>query len=624
MESFAPDDLTMGAFFGGSVDQDGDVVVVGARSEENIAAVRTGAAYVYYRTDEGLRLIKRLEPPAGADGDAFGSAVAVDGNRIVVGAPNDAQSGPNAGRIYLFIRDRDGADNWGLVDEVGGGAGDWAGWSVDIEGDLVAWGAHQDDGAGTKRGLVAIGQIIADQGIAAVAPVLPDDPSDEAVFGISVDLHGDLLAVGAAGADDNGPASGAAYVFGRDVGGPFNWGQIARVVPDDGAAEDLFGLQVAVDEDTLVVTSPRRDGAGVDRGGAYVFEHDGGGWTQAAMLAPDTENDESQLGWGLALDGRFVAVGASISPNAQPLHLFERDASGWSLNATLTAPDSADNNGFGYAVTLNDRDLLVGAPADGDLVPYGGIAYLVDLNFVPVPQADEVETDEDTPAFFRLQADDANPGDALKFSVAREPQHGTVSVEVTGETVYVPDADFNGDDSFGFQVTDGSAPSEGEVAIVVNAVNDPPTAFDQTVHTPNDRTLTITLVADDVDDDAWVFERTAEPAHGTISNFDPTTGQLQYQPEPGYLGEDSFTFRSDDGDDFSDDATVTIVVTEAAGGGGEADAGGGGADAGPDEGPSSGTKDEGGCGCASSGGVPDASALLLAVLLVFTRRRASR
>jgi hypothetical protein len=101
-----------------------------------------------------------------------------------------------------------------------------------------------------------------------VAKLTPDDGVGGDYFGESVSLSGDTAVVGANRDDDAGTDSGSAYIF-REIDGI--WQLVAKLTPDDGAAEDYFGLSVSLSGDTGVVGAYSDDDAGSSSGSAYVF-----------------------------------------------------------------------------------------------------------------------------------------------------------------------------------------------------------------------------------------------------------------------------------------------------------------------------------------------------------------
>lgn len=179
-------------------------------------------------------LLKQLIASDGAASDNFGSAVAMQGDIIAIGAPGKTVGSAFAqGAVYLFQRNAGGVDNWGEVKK------------------LTA-----SDGA----------------------------TSDQ--FGIALALSQETLAVGVYGADCNGnEAQGAAYLFARQQGGTENWGEVRKVVASDGVANDRFGWSLALAADQLVVGAPFADvGSNFGQGAAYLFQRNLGGVDQWAQV----------------------------------------------------------------------------------------------------------------------------------------------------------------------------------------------------------------------------------------------------------------------------------------------------------------------------------------------------
>ena len=93
-------------------------------------------------------------------------------------------------------------------------------------------------------------------------------------FGSSVAMSGDTVVVGAVYDDIGANADqGSAYVFSKPAGGWADMTQTAKLTASDGAADDNFGISVAISGDTVVVGADCDDiGANADQGSAYVFK----------------------------------------------------------------------------------------------------------------------------------------------------------------------------------------------------------------------------------------------------------------------------------------------------------------------------------------------------------------
>ncbi len=107
--------------------------------------------------------------------------------------------------------------------------------------------------------------------------LLASDGASGDTFGGSVAVSGDTVVVGAYRDDDNGNTSGSAYVFERDEGGADAWGEVKKLLASDGASRDEFGFSVAVSGDTAVIGAWLDDDNGSASGSAYVFELDSAG-----------------------------------------------------------------------------------------------------------------------------------------------------------------------------------------------------------------------------------------------------------------------------------------------------------------------------------------------------------
>ena len=163
----------------------------------------------------------------------------------------------------------------------------------------------------------------------------------------------------------------------------------------------------------------------------------------------------------------------------------------------------------------------------------------------PVADAQSVATSEDTPLAITLTGIDPDVGDVLVFTVLTEPDNGTLSGTAPALT-YTPSANFNGEDSFTFSVSDGvqatadSAPAA--VTITVTPVNDAPVADGTSV-----------------DGDALTFAIVQPPVTGSLTGTAPA---VTYTPNLDFLGGDIFTFRVNDGTLDSEAATIVIAVSE--------------------------------------------------------------
>jgi len=167
-----------------------------------------------------------------------------------------------------------------------------------------------------------------------------------------------------------------------------------------------------------------------------------------------------------------------------------------------------------------------------------------------------VTTQEDTPVSITLAGSDPD-GDPLTYKVVTEPSHGKLS-GTAPKLKYTPNANFNGSDSFTFNVNDGTVDGVPvTVLITVTAVNDPPTANDESVTIQEDTLASITLSGSDTDGDELTYHIVKGPSQGKLSGKAPN---LTYTPNANYHGSDSFTFKVKDAKVESAAATVSIKL----------------------------------------------------------------
>lgn len=184
-------------------------------------------------------------------------------------------------------------------------------------------------------------------------------------------------------------------------------------------------------------------------------------------------------------------------------------------------------------------------------------AHILAPNTPPVADPQTVSTNEDAAVGVTLTGSDAD-GNPLTFRVTVNPAHGALSGAAPNLT-YTPALNYNGADSFQFVANDGRADSgAATVGITVAPVNDPPTANNQTLTTPQDTAAPVTLTGSDLEGDPLTFSVVTGPANGTLSGSAPN---LTYTPNPGYFGADAFTYVANDGQADSGAAGVTITVT---------------------------------------------------------------
>ncbi len=219
-----------------------------------------------------------------------------------------------------------------------------------------------------------------------VAKLLADDGATNDFFGFSIALCGDTAVIGAFRDSDDvkGVDSGSAYVFTRSG---TNWSQQAKLTAADGAGNDTFGGSVALSDDTAVIGALRGDDDvnGVDSGSAYVFTRSGTTWSQQTKFTAADGAAGDEFGYSVALSGDTVVIGAARDDDkgndSGSAYVFTRSGASWSQQAKLTVADGAADDVFGWGVALSGDTVVIGAPTSIFVLPGGtGSAYVFDIN----------------------------------------------------------------------------------------------------------------------------------------------------------------------------------------------------------------------------------------------------
>jgi hypothetical protein len=357
-----------------------------------------------------------------ASGDRFGDAVALEGSRAVVGSTYDDDHGTNSGSAYVFERAGGVWTQAAKLTASDGNFEDWFGAAVALSGDTIAVGASQDD----DGGLLSSGSVYVFErsGSAWVetAKLHASDHAFNTEFGVSVALQADTLVVGAQRAGGN---HGAAYVFERAGGA---WTEVARLAPPTLEVNDLFGVSVALDGDRLAVGAQSYNVPVVDGGAVFVYERNGGLWSPTSTLVASDGKKNDRFGHSVALDGARILVGADndelpLWTGAGSAYVFEISAGSWSETAHLSSPDASNVEYFGNSVALQGDRALIGCVQDLDVPTLrAGAAYLFELGTGGwTPRFKAVSTvpskSEDFGDAVALDGDFALVGEPLDFTV---------------------------------------------------------------------------------------------------------------------------------------------------------------------------------------------------------------
>ncbi len=377
-----------------SVAIDGSTVVVGAPPKTTTG----GTAFVYERNQGGANAwgqLVQIDNPLTDDYDEFGEAVDIDGDTILIGnsaADIDSDTNPE-GAAYVFGRNVGGADAWGQVQRLeASDPRDWSsfGAAVALDGDRSVVGAYDGDWDDPVTPTSSVGAVYLYERNALgaemwgeVAKLNAPTPAVGAQFGASVAAQGDAVVVGAPGSAD-----GSVYVFARNEGGADAWGVVDTLTGGDTDPSDEFARSIAFDGGLIVAGAPSDDDSGSSSGSAYLFRRAGSTWDQETKVTSYATSEDNS-GTCVAQDGDLLVVGVpkydpAAGQDAGAAFVFERNTGGldaWNLVATLTASDGAAYDAFGISVDVDGDTVVVGACRCGSIHASGaGAAYVFRRN----------------------------------------------------------------------------------------------------------------------------------------------------------------------------------------------------------------------------------------------------
>ncbi|MCX6667874.1 MAG: tandem-95 repeat protein [Euryarchaeota archaeon] len=193
------------------------------------------------------------------------------------------------------------------------------------------------------------------------------------------------------------------------------------------------------------------------------------------------------------------------------------------------------------------------------------------VNDPPVANDDYAKTNSGTQVVIDVLANDTDVDskiDNATVTIGIGPQHGVIigpPNPVTGKVTYEPTSGFNGMDKFTYTVKDveGSTSNIAKVEIAVGNV--PPVAVDDAAITDQNSPVEIPVLLNDYDPDGKINPKTVaikeQPLHGDITTIDSKTGNVTYEPDEGYKGEDIFTYTVNDNQGAtSNEAIVKIII----------------------------------------------------------------
>lgn len=320
-------------WFGNSIACKDNIAAISAphRSDPNAG----GVVYLYDISDptDPVLITSFTASDTGPD-DAFGSTIALDADRLIVGSPKTNLPTTGPGAAYIFdIADPANPVQLEKITPTGSSAVREFGLAVDLQGNLAAVGSWREESAGAAH----LYELDQDNRASLQATVYPRDARLNDYFGFQVQLHDQRLFVSSHGSDGPGglldQGAGALYIF--DIADPASPTELVKLFPNDPDDFDRFSRSFDVHENTLLVGSPNvgtGQGGIFDRnqGACYIFDiTDPTSPTQTAKFYAQDGNNYANLGWTSAINSNLAISGAHFDSatiyQAGAVYLFDNN-----------------------------------------------------------------------------------------------------------------------------------------------------------------------------------------------------------------------------------------------------------------------------------------------------------
>ena len=343
----------------------------------------------------------KLSLKGGRANDAFGQAVAIDGNTMVVGMVGPIDS---VGNAFVYVRNANGA--WALQASLGGPAANSRfGSCVGVSGDTVlvgspgsteeaayiytrngaAWTQQAILSVGAKAGFAQYCDLHGDSAMVSAANgstgggvyiftrsasswtqqtrLTAINPSAGDGFGGALTIEGNTAVVGVPG--DSGGSKGSVHVFVRNG---TSWTGQQKLIASDGLSGDLLGLSVAIHGDTIVAGAPN-NGAGNFSGAAYVFTRSGTVWTQQQKLVTSDGISRAYVGSSVAVENDTAIIGSvrdhhEGGSGGGSAFVFQRSANNWTQTQKIVPADIHPGDHFSTSMDISNRVAVISSGGD--------------------------------------------------------------------------------------------------------------------------------------------------------------------------------------------------------------------------------------------------------------------
>lgn len=392
LEGWRPADVVADQVLGSSVALEGTTAVVGA---PGVSAWRLpGSAHVFAFDGTAWSRTALLGPGASNDND-FGAAVALAGDVLAIGSPDHLVTLRGQGAVFVYRRSGPDWIQEAVLLARTPAREQGFGSAVALSGDTLVIGAPSLALPGSMPGAVNVYRHVAGTWTfeAELSPPLPEAGD---TFGVAVAVSGDRVLVGAPWTSGL-RGVGSVHAYDRVAG---SWTHRAQLRPSVSPEGQQFGAAIATEGDRALIGAPGDSLLVEGSGAAYVFTDVAGTWTEGAKLVRSRPVAFDRIGTAVALAaGRALACGPRAegeATEAGTCALFVERPAGWLAQVELTAPAPKHFDWFGACIAMDATQALAGRPGNGDENDeLQRAAFLFDLDCALDPDGDGLVAGED-------------------------------------------------------------------------------------------------------------------------------------------------------------------------------------------------------------------------------------
>ena len=352
-----------------SLSSDGTIMAIGA-IENDGNGNKAGHVRLYeYTSGSWSQLGADIDGEAANDRSGYSVSLSSDGDIVAIGAHLNDGNGPGAGHVRVY---KDSSGTWAQIgaDIDGEAMQDQSGCSVSLssDGTIVAIGAKKNDGTGTDAGHVRVYEYSSGSWAQLGADIDGEAANDYSGGSVSLSSNGTIVAIGATGNSGNGSYAGHVSLYEYTSG---SWSQLGADI-DGEAAGDFSGNSVSLssDGDIVAIGAFVNGGNGSNAGHVRVYEDSSGTWVQlGADIDGEAANDRSGYSVSLSSDGTILTIGAITNFNivngydVGHVRVYEYTSGSWKqLGADIDGEAAYDKSGYSVSLSSDGTVFAIGAP----------------------------------------------------------------------------------------------------------------------------------------------------------------------------------------------------------------------------------------------------------------------